>query len=166
MLKSGNVLPFCASAGHLMPPVAKPAHQRQRQNRSVAKATIEASPAKRLDLAELLPENALHRMTLWTWNVWWASPLTAEWVDADVPDLVDVALLVDAFWTADDPIKRAKIHAEMRMAMQQFGLTPMSRRSLQWEIKRLEGPKPREEPRTPRRSSKSTLGVLMGGKAV
>src|SRR5574343_248908 len=87
-----------------MPPLAKPAALRQRQNRSMTHATIEAPPAARIDL----------------------------------PGLVALATLWDEFWQAADTAQRAKAHAEARMASMQFGLTPMSRRSLQWEVKRVE----------------------------
>lgn len=95
--------------------------------------------------------------TLW-WDTIWASPMVQEWVDADVPDLLAIAVMVDEFWRSGD----TKIHAEVRMASREFGLTPMSRRSLQWEIKRLEEPKHREQAPRRARSGRSTLSVLSG----
>lgn len=141
-----------------MPPLPKPAAQRQRRNRTTSATTINAEPAAKIDLRTWLGRG-LHKLTLRTWDVWWASPLTQEWVDADVPDLVAIASLVDLFWKTGDP----KIHTEIRLAAKEFGLTPMSRRSLQWEIRRLEGTKPKapEAPRR-RRSGKATLSVLTG----
>ena len=111
----------------------KPAALRQRRNRSTSSATIEAPPAARVDLA-----GAHHPRTLDWWSVIWSSPISAEWVDADVPDLVALATLWDEFWNAGDVATRTKAHAEIRMASMQFGLTPMARRSLQWEVKRVE----------------------------
>lgn len=146
-----------------MPPVAKSRATRQRTNRTVNAATIDAAPASRVDLAEWLSGVELHPMTIRTWDVWWASPLRTEWVDADVPDLVALALLVDAFWQAG-PIDRPKFHAEIRMAAREFGLTPMSRRGLQWEIRKLEPTRPAPVAH-PRRSTRSTLSVLAGKSA-
>lgn len=143
-----------------MGPTPKPASQRQRRNKTTSAAEIAAPPATKLELTDLLGKH-LHRLTLLTWNVWWASPLTDEWVDADVPDLVALAALVEAYWRAD-PADRPKIHAEIRMAAREFGLTPMSRRSLQWEIKRLEETKKPAEPRPRRKSGRATLSVLSG----
>lgn len=88
-------------------------------------------------------------MTVLWWDTIWASPMVAEWVDADVPDLLALGALVDMFWHKPDP----KLHAEIRMAGREFGLSPLSRRSLQWEIKRVEQAKPpatTERPRDPR----------------
>ncbi len=117
-----------------MPPVPKPAALRQRQNRTATKATIEAPPAVRVEL-----DGDHHARTVAWWDVIWSSPISAEWVDADVPGLVALATLWDEFWGADDDLaKRVKAAAEIRMASMQFGLTPMARRSLQWEVRRVE----------------------------
>ena len=69
--------------------------------------------------------------------------MIAEWCDADVPALVALAKLVDAFWSSG-PDESARLHAEVRMASREFGLSPLSRRSLQWEIKRLAEPGARD----------------------
>lgn len=103
--------------------------------------------------------------TLAWWQVIWASPMAAEWVDADVPGLFALALLIDDFWTAPE----SKTHAEIRQAAREFGLSPFSRRQLQWEIKRLEAGKapavpPGAKPAARSRSG-SLLSVLEGGQA-
>jgi hypothetical protein len=106
---------------------------RQRRNRTTTIATLEASPASRVDL----PEGQWADMTATWWSTIWDSPMAGEWVDADVPGLVALAKLWDGFWTADVSLA-PKIHAEIRMASREFGLSPYSRRQLQWEIKRVE----------------------------
>lgn len=111
----------------------KPAALRQRRNRTTTQATIEAPPALRPQLGD-----GHHPRTLAWWDAIWSSPISAEWVDADVPGLLELAVLRDAFWTAETGPERAKIHAELRQGDMQFGLTPFGRRSLQWEIKRVE----------------------------
>ena len=142
-----------------MPPLPKPASTRQRTNRTAGAATLEAAPATRIDLPEAF---AWHDMTTAWWATVWASPMTAEWVDADVPGLVALACLVDAFWKADAS-DMPKIHAEIRMASREFGLSPMSRRSLQWEIKRLAEPSPAPVRAPARRhAGRSALSVLQG----
>jgi hypothetical protein len=107
-------------------------------------------------------EIAWQPMTLAWWTTIWASPMVAEWVDADVPGLIALAILWDSFYRTGN----AKVHAEARMATREFGLSPLSRRQLQWEVKRLDvaaKPKPGTRPR--RRSGPAVLGVLTGGKA-
>jgi hypothetical protein len=84
--------------------------------------------------------------------------MSEEWVDADVPGLVALAVLMDQFWASGD----SKVHAECRQAAREFGLSPLSRRQLQWEIRRIEGPKPAAPPSRPR--TPGSLAVLSGGK--
>ena len=106
---------------------------RQRRNRTTTVATLEAASATRVEL----PEQVWHPMTLAWWETIWSSPMAGEWVDADVPGLVALAKMWDRFWLADETTM-SKIHAEIRMAGREFGLSPFSRRQLQWEIKRVE----------------------------
>ena len=120
----------------MAPPMKSPA-TRQRRNRTTTLATLEAAPATRVDLPEQPPEQPWHQMTLSWWETIWSSPMAGEWVDADVPGLVALAKMWDSFWTAEVGLA-PKIHAEIRMASREFGLTPLSRRGLQWEIKRVE----------------------------
>lgn len=124
-----------------MPVTPKPAAKRQRRNRTTTATVVEAGPALRPDL----PAD-YHDLTKTWWSTIWSSPISAEWVDADVPGLVALAQLLEDFWRAPRE-GRPKAHAEFRMAVREFGLTPMSRRSLQWEVKRVEGSKPAAAPR-------------------
>ena len=64
--------------------------------------------------------------------------MVAEWVDADVPGLIELALLVDSFWLAESVADLTKLRAEIRMSSREYGLSSLARRSLQWEIKRVE----------------------------
>lgn len=103
-----------------------------------------------------------HALTLVWWDTIWKSPMVEEWVDADVPGLVNLAMLWDDFYRWGDP----RTHGEARLASREFGLTPMSRRGLQWEIRRVEGVKPKPTvPARPRRTKagKPILAALDGG---
>lgn len=139
-----------------MPPAPKDPRQRQRRNRMTTAATLEATPAKR---AELPKSVSWHELTKSWWTTIWASPMAEEWVDADVPGLVALAMLVDAFWREPDP----KTHAEIRMASREFGLSPLSRRQLQWEIKKLEQ-RPPAPPAARKRTGRAVLSVLTGSQ--
>jgi hypothetical protein len=191
-------------------PAPKSPSQRQRRNRSVTAATLEAMPARKEALPDvrwssitcLVPGCPLPKWhharrwfdeieaialetgvpapvqphdfdpkplpwrptTLLWWQVIWASPMADEWVDADVPGLFALAILIDEFWISGD----SKIHAEVRQASREFGLSPFSRRQLQWEIRRLASPvgkppAPRKQPPSATRA-RATLAVLEGGK--
>lgn len=59
--------------------------------------------------------------------------MAAEYISADIPGLILVAELVDRFNYGE-----VALAAEIRLQRQCFGLTPLDRRRLQWEIKRVE----------------------------
>ena len=132
-----------------MPPAPKPANQRQRRNLRSTAATVTAAPAERTDL----PKAYDKRTKAW-WSTIWSSPISGEWVDADVAGLEIVASVLDRYWQTGDP----KAVAEFRMQAREYGLSPFSRRQLQWEIRKVEGVKP-AAPKE-RRSDRAPLRVL------
>ncbi|MEV6344142.1 hypothetical protein [Actinoplanes sp. NPDC051851] len=106
---------------------------RQRRNRTSTAATLSVVH----DVEEpALPTRLWHEQTRSWWRDIWASPMAPEWDDSDVHGLFNLALLVDDFWTTDDPKLRKELAAEIRQQRQGFGLTPIDRRRLQWEIER------------------------------
>lgn len=146
-------------------PVPKSAATRQRRNKVATKAQLEAPAASRIELPtrfssfrcaecylsvgkhtveqfdkeDIAPHDFDPAAETWRdltsawWNTIWASPMAEEWVDADVPGLVALAFLVDEFWRTGN----REIAAEIRMQQREYGLSPLSRRSLQWEIIRV-----------------------------
>lgn len=114
-------------------PLPKSPQTRQRRNKPSTAATLEAPKAAPI----ALPAGPdWHDLTLTWWNTIWASPMVAEWVDADVPGLILLADLVNRYWHDGDP----KLAAEIRMQQREYGLSPFARRSLQWEVKRAQTP--------------------------
>ena len=79
-----------------------------------------------------------HPRTLDWWETVWASPMAAEWLEADRPGLVLLAELWDDFYKASGASDRLKLSAELRLQEARFGLAPMDRRRLQWEVERSE----------------------------
>lgn len=65
------------------------------------------------------------------WKTIWASPMAAAWLPADVPTLQRMAYLVEAVARGD---MRADLLSEIRQLEDRFGLSPKSRRALQWQI--------------------------------
>lgn len=80
--------------------------------------------------------------------------MAAEFDSTDRHGLAMLAMLVDAFWKstlqvsgegpAADPLK---LLAEIRQQSQRYGLSPIDRRRLQWEIERTEEAKAHGERR-------------------
>lgn len=69
-------------------------------------------------------------MTVAWWRDVWRSPMAAEFAQADTHQLFVVAELLERFWRKPN----AAIAKEIRLAAQAFGLNPLDRRRLQWEI--------------------------------
>jgi hypothetical protein len=63
--------------------------------------------------------------------------MVPEWTESDVDGLYLAAKLMQQFWDPETSPNVCKgLAGEVRMILTQCGLTPMSRRSLQWEIDR------------------------------
>nr|WP_214322075.1 hypothetical protein [Nonomuraea sediminis] len=102
---------------------------RQRRNKTSTSARLHADPDLK---APTLPDRAWHEMTLAWWKDIWSSPMAPEYDDSDRHGLFVLAVLIDEFWLS--PTK--DLAAEIRLQRQSFGLSPIDRRRLQWEIER------------------------------
>lgn len=84
---------------------------------------------------EWLPQTAAY------WKDIWTSPMRTEYTLADYHRMVVYIDAFDRYWRKPNNATAA----ELRLQGVSFGLTPIDRRRLQWEIKRSE-PKGRKEP--------------------
>ena len=117
-------------------PAPKDPRKRQRRNKVSTKATLHVAEDGLIDIAPALPERGKnetpwHPRTERFWKIVWSSPMAQEYLPADVPGLEHVAELEDRFNYGDHSVA-----SELRMQRQCFGLTPLDRRRLQWEIAR------------------------------
>ena len=118
-----------------MAPLPKPAALRQRRNKASTKATLGAVGTVRVPPLPILSDGKTHHpMTVKWWRDIWRSEMAPEFVQSDIHGLYRLAVLVDAFW--EEP--SVKLAAEIRQQGQCFGLTPIDRRRLQWEVQRVE----------------------------
>ena len=117
------------------PPPKDPA-LRQRTNKATTRATLPAAGSRRR--APQLPERAegqaWHALTVAWWRDLWQSPMAAEFLKADHHALYLLADLIDRYWVAPNTTLAAEIR-QQRMA---FGLTPLDRRRLEWQVERTE----------------------------
>jgi hypothetical protein len=108
-------------------PPPKPASQRRRRNKAPAVVKLaNRQPSK----PPTLPKGFSPAARKW-WATVWASPMAAVWLDADVPALVRLATLVELL---DQGEATAMVLTEIRQLEDRFGLSPMARRRLQWEV--------------------------------
>lgn len=71
-----------------------------------------------------------HPMVQAWWKDLWSSPMANEYVESDKHGLFLLAVLHDQFWTTGE----REIAGEIRLQEQRFGLSPMDRRRLQWQV--------------------------------
>lgn len=119
-------------------PTPKPAQMRQRRNRPASQAMLpaEAEPRAVSQKPRLPahPEDGVkwHAMARRWWADVWASPMRYEFLRGDEPALFRLVLLVDIFWRTQD----LAVAREIRLMEREFGLTPLSRRRLEWQVAR------------------------------
>lgn len=122
-------------------PLPKDPAVRQRRNRIAGGAMLADDPGVKRRVPPLPkftdPEGKAHEwqpLTRAWWRDVWRSPMASEYLQADVHGLYRLAVLVDKFW--QEPSE--KLASEIRLQQQCFGLTPIDRRRLQWEVERVE----------------------------
>jgi hypothetical protein len=113
-----------------MPPVPKTASTRQRRNKASTNRTL--TVVHDVTAPILPPVREWDPQTREWWADIWASPMAPEFDDSDRHGLYLLAVLVDEFWQSPSQ----SIAAEIRLQRQCYGLTPIDRRRLQWEIDR------------------------------
>lgn len=127
-----------------MPTRKKHSSVRARANKASTAAVLEEIPEDEVDVPDL-PQRynadgepiCWREETLGWWEDVWASPMSGEYLDADVHGLIRLAVLVDNYWRAPC----SKTHAEVRLAQKDYGLTPYDRRRLEWQTEATEDAK-------------------------
>lgn len=140
-------------------PAPKPAHLRQRTNRRSTQAMLDTSNGQKVPALPNPDGRVWHVLTLAMWKRAWQSPMAGQWLASDADALGQLAILWDEFHKAPD----AKTLAEIRLQRQCFGLTPLDRSRLQWEVSRAEEAEAKQRPRMPlaRRASGDPRAAFM-----
>jgi len=118
-------------------PVKHPS-ARQRRNRASTNTVLHvAQPDEDVFIPKLYrhpSEEGWDPLTLRWWVEVWRSPMRTEFTDADREGLMMLALVVNDFFTARNPRERLLSLAEVRLQSVRYGLSPIDRRRLQWEV--------------------------------
>jgi hypothetical protein len=117
-------------------PAPKPAHLRQRRNRKPVSARLVAP--QQLHDAPIIPNpdgREWHPLTLAAWEHAWSSPMASQWLQTDADALGRLAVLWDAYYRSP----KTMTLAEIRLQEQRFGLSPLDRSRLQWDVTRAGG---------------------------
>jgi hypothetical protein len=137
-------------------PLPKAPDQRRRRNRaSTAKELRPAvTPLAIPDLPHRDDGSPWHEQALTFWRATWSSPVATEYDVSDVAGLFLLADLYHTYWSLppEAAIKKKEIASEIRLSRRDYGHTPMSRRSLQWQIAQADDATDRREARKVSRS--------------
>jgi hypothetical protein len=123
---------------------------RQRRNKSASRAVLPAE-VEPIERAPSLPDNPMgdwHKLTKRWWRDVWTSPQHHEFLRADLGALFRLAVLVDKFWKTGS----LQVAGEVRLMEREFGLTPLSRRRLEWSVTQAEEAANRHEDKRSRRA--------------
>lgn len=117
-------------------PAPKPAHLRARTNLKAGANVIAAPSPASVDVPPLVHPNGevWHPLTLMAWQEFFESAMATQWLPTDITALVMLAVCYDKFYQTGN-IDYLK---EIRLQRQYFGLTPLDRSRLQWEVSRAE----------------------------
>lgn len=140
-----------------MPALPKDPSTRARRNRVAGARQLQV--VENPEIPEL-PDDAeteWHPMTETWWRDIWSSPMAPEFDSSDIHGLYVLAMLVNGFWR--EPTQA--LAGEIRLQRQCFGLTPIDRRRLQWEIDRGEEAEAKVQQR---RNSKVTPAKKAAGR--
>ncbi len=142
------------------PPPKNPS-MRQRRNKSSSRAVLTIVPEVRMVTKPNLPRleegKEWHPMARKFWEDIWESPMSAEFTHGDEPALFRLLYLVNAFWTKPN----LAVAKEISSMEKEFGLTPMSRRRLEWTIAQTEDAKGKEEVNRAKRAKQVRDGDLL-----
>ena len=142
-------------------PAPKPASMRQKRGKNSTRAIL--TTVERSDKAPPLPnpdEREFHQLTSDWWGRVWESPMASEYLPTDVDGLGRVALLVDDYYKSPSGKAGKELMAEIRLQEARFGLSPVDRSRLQWEVQKGEEAQRKRQPPDIRKSNKDPRGVL------
>lgn len=138
-------------------PLPKPPELRQRRNRVSTRATL---PTEESSAGQVVPElpplggkRQWHPMAVAWWTKVGTSPMATEYLEADWQELFMLVRLVQDYWTARKAADRRAIFSEIRQQGQRFGISPIDRRRLQWEVEKGEQASDRTKSRRQKNAS-------------
>lgn len=111
-------------------PAPKPADIRQRANRKAGATTLDADVSVKVPALPKITGVVWHRLTIAWWKDVWASPMAGEFLDTDTHGLTRLARVINEFNETGD----VKLMPEIRLQEARFGLSPVDRARLQWEV--------------------------------
>jgi hypothetical protein len=103
---------------------------------------------RRPKLLTLPKEESWHPMARRFWAAVWSSPISHEFLRVDEMELFRLLILVNRFWLTGS----LDVAKEIRLLGREFGITPLSRRRLEWSVAQAEEARDRHEQKRSRRA--------------
>lgn len=143
-------------------PAPKPANMRQNRSKKSTRAVLSTIDRAKKSPPLPNPDNReFHALTLSWWDNVWSSPMSSEYLVTDIDGLGRVALLVDEYYKSPTGKPGKELMAEIRLQEARFGLSPVDRSRLQWEVQKGEEAQRKRQPaNTVKKSAKDPRGVL------
>jgi len=132
-----------------MAPPRKNLTQRGRRNSSLPGATVVLHPydphgprnvtpnlpkREAIDFDGNVTKEEWHPMAVTLWREIWHSPMASQYTSVDILTMLRVVELQHAFYTSSSIDEKRKCSVELRLLSQLFGLSPLDRARLKWEI--------------------------------
>jgi hypothetical protein len=133
-------------------PIPKPDQLRQRRNRKATKATLETDSSVKVPALPKIngaSDSGWHTLTRSWWQHVWKSPMAGEYLETDADGLGRLALLIDRFYWTNDP----GLMSEIRLQEARFGLSPVDRARLQWEVAKGDEAERKRKPAAPKKQT-------------
>lgn len=136
-----------------MAPQPKHPSARARRNKTSTIAVLRAVENARIP--DPPKHQDWHPLALDWWCSAWTSPMRQEWTESDEHGIIRMLALQHAYWTHFDSGEYrglSSLENSFNASARMYGLSPMARRSLQWQIEQGEAA---EEKTVQRRAKKS-----------
>lgn len=145
-------------------PAPKPASIRQRRNKKAGATQLPANEdaKKKIPPLQNPDKRKFHRLTRAWWKRVWESPMANEYLDTDIDGLARLAILVDNYYQNPMAKNAKEMMGEIRLQEARFGLSPVDRSRLQWEVmKGEEAERKRKPPQMQhKKAEKDPRGIL------
>lgn len=143
-------------------PAPKPAHMRQNRTKRAGIAVLSMPESPEAVEVPPIPNpdgRDWHPLTLEAWNHAWQSPMASQWLETDIDALGRLAILWDLLY-------KGAIAAmpEIRLQEQRFGLSPLDRSRLQWEVAKGNEAERKQQQRAVKKTGTDPRAILMAVK--
>lgn len=144
-------------------PAPKPAHMRQNRSKKSTKAVLVP-----VEMGAQIPDmpnpdgREFHALAIKWWDNVWTSPMANEYLETDVDGLGRVALLVDEYYKKPTGRQGRDLMGEIRLQEARFGLSPIDRSRLQWEVQKGEEAQKKRQPQRAAKSSGKDPRAALG----